>query len=44
MQLGQGILKELPSVCSRKAPSKKELTCTRTLKPEIIAKPEAGAG
>lgn len=23
MQLGQGILKELPAVCSRKAPSKK---------------------
>ena len=26
MRLGQGIFKELPAICSRKAPSKRELT------------------
>lgn len=30
MRLGQGILRELPAVCSRKAPTKKELINTTT--------------
>jgi len=42
MQLGQGILRELPAVCSRKAPTKKELTLTISLQlnQEMLSKKE----
>ena len=39
MRLGQGILKELPAICSKKAPTKKDLNSTTHVQSKQIAKP-----
>jgi hypothetical protein len=38
MKLGKGIPKELPLVCSKKAPTKKELNQTQAISTEQSAK------
>lgn len=41
MKLGQGILKELPAICSKKAPTKKDLNLSHHLSTTQVAKSAA---